>query len=93
MIVYVLSPIDLVPESLPVIGLIDDAIMIPLGVGLAMRLIPREIMAEHRTMALRRFPAGRMRFWRGCLIVAGIWLLLTALVVFIAVELLRRARS
>ena len=93
MIAYVLSPIDLIPDSVPVIGFLDDAIVIPLGVAVAARLIPREIMVEHRLAAAQKFPSGRPRFWRGCLIVSAIWLVLTGLVVFIVVELIRRARS
>ena len=89
-IAYVLSPIDLIPDSIPGIGFLDDVLMIPLGVALATRLIPREIMAEHRAQAASKFPAGRPRFWRGCLIVMAIWLALTALVVFMVVELIRR---
>jgi uncharacterized membrane protein YkvA (DUF1232 family) len=92
-IAYVLSPIDLIPDWIPVLGYLDDAIVIPLGVGLATRLIPREIMAEHRAEARNRFTRGRPKIWKGCLIVLGIWLVLTALVVFIVVELVRRAKS
>lgn len=90
-IAYVLSPIDLIPDSIPVIGFLDDVIVIPLGVALAARLIPKEIMAEHRAAAASKFPSGRPRFWRGCLIVSAIWLVLTGLVVFMIVELIRRA--
>ena len=77
------------PDAIPVLGYLDDAIMIPLGVALASRLIPREIMAEHRLTAAQKFPAGRPRFWRGCLIVTAIWLVLTALVVFMVIGLIR----
>lgn len=89
-IAYVLSPVDLIPDWIPILGYLDDAIMIPLGVGLVTRLIPREIMAEHRLIAAQKFPAGRPRFWRGCLIVAAIWLVLAALMVFVVIELFRQ---
>ena len=88
-IAYVLSPIDLIPDAIPVLGYLDDAIMIPLGVALASRLIPREIMAEHRLTAAQKFPAGRPRFWRGCVIGSAIWLVLTALVVFMVIGVIR----
>jgi uncharacterized membrane protein YkvA (DUF1232 family) len=48
---YALSPIDLIPDFIPVIGYLDDAILVPLGVLLVIRLIPADIMAEHRELA------------------------------------------
>ena len=50
---YALSPIDLIPNFVPVLGYVDDAIVLTLGVLLIVRLIPREIMAEHRVSAGR----------------------------------------
>ena len=48
---YALSPIDLIPDFIPVLGYLDDLIIVPLGIWLAVALIPREIMAEHRRKA------------------------------------------
>lgn len=48
---YALSPIDLVPDFIPVLGYLDDVILVPLGVLLVIRMIPPEIMAEHRDLA------------------------------------------
>jgi uncharacterized membrane protein YkvA (DUF1232 family) len=48
---YALSPIDLIPDFIPVIGHLDDVIIVPLGIGLAVRLIPAEVLAEHRAAA------------------------------------------
>ena len=50
---YALSPIDLIPDFIPVLGYLDDLIILPLGVLLVVRMIPPEIMAEHRGAALR----------------------------------------
>jgi len=49
---YALSPIDLIPDFIPVLGYLDDLIILPLGVLLVVRMIPPEIMAEHRGAAL-----------------------------------------
>ena len=51
---YALSPIDLVPDFIPVLGYLDDLIILPLGIVLAVRLIPADLMAEFRAEAARR---------------------------------------
>jgi uncharacterized membrane protein YkvA (DUF1232 family) len=48
---YALSPIDLIPDFIPVVGHLDDVIIVPLGIVLAVRLIPAELLAEHRAAA------------------------------------------
>jgi uncharacterized membrane protein YkvA (DUF1232 family) len=48
---YALSPIDLIPDFIPVLGYLDDVILVPLGIAVVIRLIPPEVMAEHRDMA------------------------------------------
>jgi len=48
---YALSPIDLIPDFIPVWGYLDDVIILPLGILLVIRMIPPEIMAEHRELA------------------------------------------
>ena len=48
---YAVSPFDLIPDFIPVVGLLDDVIVVPLGIVLVLRLIPPDIMAEHRALA------------------------------------------
>ncbi len=48
---YALSPIDLIPDFIPVIGYLDDAILVPLGILAVVKLVPPEVMAEHRAQA------------------------------------------
>lgn len=48
---YALSPIDLIPDFVPVLGYLDDLIIVPLGIWLVVRLIPTDLMAEYRTLA------------------------------------------
>ncbi|WP_066719175.1 YkvA family protein [Sphingomonas pituitosa] len=71
---YALSPIDLIPDFIPVLGLVDDAILIPLGVWLFERLIPAEQFAEHRAHA--EAASDRPVSWGGIAIVLGVWALL-----------------
>jgi uncharacterized membrane protein YkvA (DUF1232 family) len=51
---YALSPIDLIPDFVPVLGYLDDVVLVPLGILLAVRLVPPALMAEFRADAERR---------------------------------------
>ncbi|KTF68238.1 YkvA family protein [Sphingomonas sp. HT-1] len=75
---YALSPIDLIPDFVPVLGLVDDAILIPLGIWLFEKLIPAEQFAEHRIEAEKA--SGRPVSWGGIAIILAIWALLAWLV-------------
>ncbi|PJI89959.1 DUF1232 domain-containing protein [Sphingomonas koreensis] len=77
---YALSPIDLIPDFIPVLGLLDDAVLIPAGVWLFARLVPPELMAEHRATA-EAAAARPVSKW-GVAIVIAIW----ALVAFVTYE-------
>jgi uncharacterized membrane protein YkvA (DUF1232 family) len=78
---YALSPIDLIPDFIPVLGYLDDVILVPLGVLLVIRLIPPEVMAEHRDLAAaaqerpvsRRAAVAIAVIWVGSAILCG-WL-------------------
>lgn len=69
---YALSPIDLIPDFIPVLGYLDDLILLPLGIALAIRLIPPEVMAEcrERAQALSSLPSSRT----AVIAIIGIWL-------------------
>jgi uncharacterized membrane protein YkvA (DUF1232 family) len=51
---YALSPIDLIPDFIPILGYLDDLIIVPLGILLAVRLVPADLMAEFRAVAAQR---------------------------------------
>ena len=48
---YALSPIDLIPDFIPVLGYVDDLLIVPLGIALVIRLIPADVMEKHRALA------------------------------------------
>ena len=73
---YALSPIDLIPDFIPVLGYLDDAILLPLGVLLVVRMIPVGIMAEHRAAA--QTAAMRPQSLAGAAAVIAIWFALSA---------------
>jgi len=72
---YALSPIDLIPDFIPVIGYLDDLIIVPLGILLAVRLIPADVLAEHRFAA--REAAERPTSRTAALVIVAIWIGLT----------------
>ena len=69
---YALSPIDLIPDMIPVLGYLDDLILVPLGIYLALRMIPPPVLAECRQMAADRARLPRSRAAAGVIVV--IWL-------------------
>jgi uncharacterized membrane protein YkvA (DUF1232 family) len=76
-VAYALSPIDLIPDFVPVLGLLDDLVLVPLGLLLVVRLIPADILAEHR--AVSAGVADRPVSRAGAAVVIAIWLLAAAL--------------
>jgi uncharacterized membrane protein YkvA (DUF1232 family) len=69
---YALSPIDLMPDFVPVLGYVDDLIIVPLGIMLVVWMIPDGIMAEHRAAAARA--EGRPVSRAGAAAVVAIWI-------------------
>ena len=70
---YALSPIDLIPDFIPVLGYLDDLIVLPVAIWLTVRLIPSEIVAELRAQAERRL-AERPRSLVAPAIIVAVWL-------------------
>ena len=73
-VAYALSPIDLIPDFIPVVGYLDDLILLPLGVWLGIRLIPQEVWQECQALAVKQIselPPSR----RAAIVIIIIWLL------------------
>jgi uncharacterized membrane protein YkvA (DUF1232 family) len=79
-VAYAFSPIDLIPDFIPVIGYLDDLILVPLGIAVAIRLIPPQILAESRAEAGRVIAAGKPVNRVAAAIIIVIWLALAALI-------------
>ncbi len=89
-VAHTLSPIDLIPDFIPILGYLDDLIIVPLGVLLVIRLVPREVMAECQARASALQSAGVPQFrWMGAVVV-GLWLAALVLVVGLVIALLRQ---
>jgi uncharacterized membrane protein YkvA (DUF1232 family) len=72
---YALSPIDLIPDFIPVLGYLDDLIILPLGIWLALKLIPREVFRENREKA-EAMSSQPSRNYVMAVIIVLIWLLI-----------------
>ena len=76
---YALSPIDLIPDFIPVLGYLDDIILIPLGVALALKMIPDAVFQECEKKAEATLNQDRPKNRIAAVIIVTIWLLLIAL--------------
>ena len=79
---YALSPIDLIPDFIPVLGYLDDIVLIPLGIAVAIKMIPREVMEECRGKAAVVLSSGEVKTWPATLLIVGIWLAVLAVIVW-----------
>ncbi len=88
-VTYAFSPIDLIPDFIPVLGLLDDVVLVPLGAWIAIRLVPDAVLCECRAEAERRLASGGRKpvSVAGAVLVAFAWLAVAAA---IASWLLRR---
>jgi len=73
---YAMSPIDLIPDFIPVLGYLDDLILIPLGVAIAVKLIPKRVMMECREEADKLFQDKKLNSWISGGIILGIWVII-----------------
>ena len=72
---YALSPIDLIPDFIPVLGYLDDLIIVPLGIWLLLKIIPEQVLMECRNQADEWFRQDQQkpRSWMGLVIILGLW--------------------
>ena len=80
-VAYALSPIDLIPDFVPVLGYLDDFVLVPLGIALSVRLVPPEVLRECREKA-KTSKHSRSLGRYGALAIAAVWLLLAVAVLF-----------
>jgi uncharacterized membrane protein YkvA (DUF1232 family) len=86
---YAFSPIDLIPDFIPVLGYLDDLLIVPLGIALALKMIPAEVMAECRTKAQTALAEGRPVSRQAAVVIVAIWVLLSAVAIGLVVRWLR----
>lgn len=84
---YAFSPVDLVPDFIPVLGYLDDAVLIPLGVRVALKMIPASVMSECRARARESLEGSKSAGRIAAIVVVLLWALALAAVAAIIVRL------
>jgi uncharacterized membrane protein YkvA (DUF1232 family) len=82
---YAFSPLDLIPDPIPVLGYLDDLILLPLGIALVLRLIPAPVMAECRIKAQERLDSGHPVNWIAAAVIVCIWIALAVIALRVVV--------
>lgn len=80
-VAYAFSPIDLIPDFIPVLGYLDDLILVPLGIILVLRMLPADILTECRGKAEATMAQTKPKSWIAAVVIVTIWLLLGVLAV------------
>lgn len=88
-VAYAFSPIDLIPDVVPILGYLDDLIIVPAGIWLVLKMIPPEVLAECREKAATEMAQEKPSNWVAAGIIVAIWVLLGVLTVFWVGELLK----
>lgn len=86
-VAYALSPIDLIPDFVPVLGHLDDLILVPLGIAVAIKMIPAPVLAECRQRAQDALDADRYSGWIAAVVVVSLWLVAAAALAYSILEL------
>jgi uncharacterized membrane protein YkvA (DUF1232 family) len=85
-VAYAFSPIDLIPDFIPVLGYLDDLVLIPLGIALAIKLVPQSVLVECRARAQESIQNGKPVSWVAGTVIILIWLVFAALCIVWAYE-------
>jgi uncharacterized membrane protein YkvA (DUF1232 family) len=83
---YAFSPIDLMPDPLPVIGYLDDLILVPLRITIILKMIPKEVMDEYRETARATMVKGKPVNWIVATVIVGIWIGMAILAIGIVLK-------
>ena len=85
---YAFSPIDLIPDFIPVLGALDDLVLVPLGIALSVKLIPPQVMAECRARAAAA--ENEPKSWVAAMMIVAIWIGLAALGVVLVARVVQK---
>ncbi len=85
-VAYALSPIDLIPDFIPVLGYLDDLIILPALVALTLHFIPKEIFKKNQELAKNLWSDGKPKKWYYAIPIIFIWLLLVGIILLIVIK-------
>lgn len=83
---YALSPMDLIPDFIPVLGLLDDALIVPGLISLAIKMIPDDIMSDARKRAEAE-PVSLKKNWKAAVVVSAAWVIVLTAILGMTVKL------
>jgi len=73
-VAYALSPIDLIPDFIPVLGYLDDIILVPLGIALSLKMIPAEVLADCRAKVRQNAGPKKAVNWTAAVVIIAMWI-------------------
>jgi len=85
-VAYALSPIDLIPDFIPVLGYLDDLIILPALVALTLHFIPKEVFKKNQELAKNLWSDGKPKKWYYAIPIIFIWLLLVGIILLIVIK-------
>ncbi|WP_050180102.1 YkvA family protein [Domibacillus robiginosus] len=86
-VAYAFSPIDLIPDFIPVLGFVDDILLVPLGIFLSLKMIPLQVRADCEVRAQELMKKGKPKNWKAGIVVLLVW---TAVFLWLAMWLWQR---
>jgi hypothetical protein len=88
-VAHTFSPIDLIPDFIPILGYLDDLIIAPLGIALALKFIPHEVLVECREKAREVMAHDQPSPWTTAAVIVAIWLLAALFLIVIVLRVVR----
>jgi uncharacterized membrane protein YkvA (DUF1232 family) len=87
---YAFSPIDLIPDPIPILGYLDDLVLVPVGVALALKMIPENVLSECRERSEAMMREGKPTNRKAAAIIVAMWVLLAVLAMALVLRTVSR---
>lgn len=84
-VAYAFSPIDIIPDFIPILGYLDDVILVPIGVMIALKMIPKNVLADCEVKAEEMMKNGKPKNWIVGSLIVMIWVLIIIWLLYILI--------